>query len=73
MKWKEQDRQERPRGDSANVARAARLRRETTRAIRQIAEHLHLGSRKSLNKQQQFAWPAWGFRLGFAYEHAGNR
>lgn len=34
-KWKEQDLRERPKGDWAKVARAARFRRETTLTIRE--------------------------------------
>jgi len=42
---------ERPKGDPDKLAIAARLRRETTLTIRQIALRLHAGSWKSLNNK----------------------
>ena len=45
------DLDQRAKGDPAKLALAARLRRETTLTIRQIAERLRLGSWKSLNNK----------------------
>ncbi len=42
---------ERRKGDPAKLELAARLRRETTLTLRQIARGLHLGSWQSLNNQ----------------------
>ena len=42
---------QRAKGDPAKLALAARLRRETTLTIRQIAERLRLGSWQSLNNK----------------------
>ncbi len=39
------------KGEPAKLALAARLRRETTLTVRQIAERLHMGSWKSLNNK----------------------
>jgi len=47
----ERDLRQRPKSDAAKLNLAARLRRETTLTIRQIAERLHLGSWKSLNNK----------------------
>jgi hypothetical protein len=43
--------QEYPTNDRAKLTLAVGLRRETTMTIRQIAQHLYLGSWKSLNKK----------------------
>ncbi|HEY2953593.1 MAG TPA: hypothetical protein VGK40_13470, partial [Verrucomicrobiae bacterium] len=51
LKWSERDLRQRPKSDGAKLKLAARLRRETTLTIRQIAERLHLGSWKSLNNK----------------------
>jgi hypothetical protein len=51
LKWKEMDIREQPKGELEKLAIAARLRRETTLTIRQIAKRLHMGSRKSLNNK----------------------
>ena len=51
LKWSERDLRQRPKSDAAKLNLAARLRRETTLTIRQIAERLHLGSWKSLNNK----------------------
>ena len=51
LKWSERDLRQRPKSDAAILNLAARLRRETTLTIRQIAERLHLGSWKSLNNK----------------------
>jgi len=48
-KWKESEMQERPKGDSAKVALAARLRAETVMTAGWIAERLGMGSREYLN------------------------
>jgi hypothetical protein len=42
---------EHPKNDPAKLALAARLWRETTLTIRQIAQRLYLGSWQSLNKK----------------------
>ena len=42
--WTERALKERPKSDPAKLAVAARVRRETTLTMRQIAERLHLGS-----------------------------
>jgi predicted nucleotidyltransferase len=51
MKCKKRDLQERPRGDSAKVARAAQLRREMMLRIRQLAERLQMGRCTSFNNK----------------------
>ena len=50
-RWKEADLARRSKTDAAKVALAARLRKETTMTIRQIAERLHMGTRNTLNAQ----------------------
>ena len=45
--WKEADLATRPKSDPAKLQIAARLRKETTLSIRQIAECLHLGTPRS--------------------------
>ncbi|MGD1086091.1 MAG: DNA-binding protein, partial [Verrucomicrobiota bacterium] len=47
--WGEEDLRQRPKGDAAKVALAARLRKETTPTIGQIAQRLQMGSRNTLN------------------------
>ena len=47
--WGEEDLRQRPKGDAAKVALAARLRQETTLTIGQIAQRLRMGSRNTLN------------------------
>jgi hypothetical protein len=47
--WEEEDLRQRPKGDVAKIALAARLRRETTLTMAHIAQRLHLGSRNTLN------------------------
>jgi hypothetical protein len=49
--WKQGELKERPSGDPARVAPAARPRWETTLTVRQIAGRLHTGSCKSLNNK----------------------
>jgi len=44
LKWKEKDLLQQPKGEPAKVAIAARLRRETTLTIREIAKRLRMGS-----------------------------
>jgi hypothetical protein len=51
LKWKEMNLREQPKGELEKLAIAARLRRETTLTIRQIAKRLHMGSWKSLNNK----------------------
>ena len=51
LRWSQRDLEQRPKSDAAKLNLAARLRRETTLTIRQIAERLHLGSWKSLNNK----------------------
>jgi len=51
LQWKETDLKERPKGAPEKLALAARLRRETTLTIRQIAKRLRMGSWKSLNNK----------------------
>jgi REP element-mobilizing transposase RayT len=51
LRWSERDLQQRPKSEAKKLELAARLRRETTLTIRQIAERLHLGSWKSLNNK----------------------
>jgi hypothetical protein len=47
--FEETEFKERPKKDAAKMALAARLRRETTLTISEIAQRLHMGSRKSLS------------------------
>jgi len=42
--WKEKDLPGLPKGDKSNVARARRLRRETTMSLKWIARRLQMGS-----------------------------
>jgi REP element-mobilizing transposase RayT/DNA-binding transcriptional regulator YiaG len=51
LRWTEGELKERRKGDPAKLALAARLRRETTLTMRQIAARLHMGSWKSLNNK----------------------
>ena len=51
LKWAESDLAGQPKNHSRMLALAARLRRETTLTIRQIAQRLHMGSWKSLNNK----------------------
>ena len=46
--WKKADLTQKAKLDPSKLALAARLRRETTLTIQQIADRLHMGSRKSL-------------------------
>ena len=55
LRWKATELKDRPKSDADKLAVAARLRRETTLTIRQIAERLHLGSWKSLNNKLYLA------------------
>ena len=48
-RWQEADLKTRPKGDSVQVALAARLRAETTMTVWWIAEHLVMGTRGCLN------------------------
>ena len=47
--WHEGDLTRRPKGDLEKMALAARLRRETTLTIQQIAQRVHLGTSRSAN------------------------
>src|SRR5665213_308797 len=47
--WKETELSRRAKSDAAKMAIAARLRRETTLTIGDIAQRLHMGSRKTLS------------------------
>lgn len=47
--WREEDLPQRPKGDPAKVALAARVRSQTTLTIGQIARRLQMGSRNTLN------------------------
>ena len=49
--WSEAELAQRRKGDPAKLELAARLRRETTLTIRQIAQRLHMGDWKSLNNK----------------------
>jgi len=49
--WSEAELAKRRKGDPAKLELAARLRRETTLTIRQIAQRLQMGDWKSLNNQ----------------------
>ena len=51
LKWKEPDLKEQAKSHPLKLALAARLRRETTLTIRQIARRLQMGSWKSLNNK----------------------
>jgi hypothetical protein len=48
-RWQEADLKTRPKGDSAKVVLAARLRAETTMTVGWIAERLAMGTRGYLN------------------------
>jgi hypothetical protein len=48
LRWKESDLSERSKTDSRKLALAARLQRETTWTVQEIARRLHMGSRKSV-------------------------
>ncbi len=48
LRWKEVDLSRRPKSDPGKLALAARLRRETTLTVEQIADRLRMGSRKSV-------------------------
>ena len=50
-KWGEDQLQKQPKSHPVKLALAARLRRETTLTIREIAKRLHVGSWKSLNNK----------------------
>ena len=49
--WKEAELRRRPKSDASKMALASRLRRETTLTIGEIAERLHMGSRKTLSSK----------------------
>jgi REP element-mobilizing transposase RayT len=49
--WKERELKQRPKNDAGKMALAARLRRETTLTISDIAQRLHMGSRKSFSSK----------------------
>jgi len=49
--WKEAELERRPKSDAGKMALAARLRRETTLSIGEIAQRLHMGSRKTLSSK----------------------
>ena len=49
LKWREVELLARPKSDPAKLAMAARLRRETTLPMPQIAARMHMGTWKSLN------------------------
>ena len=51
LKWSGGDLAARRKGDPAKLELAARLRRETTLTVRQIAERLHTGAWQSLNNK----------------------
>ena len=53
--WHEGDLTRRPKGDPEKMALAARLRRETTLTIQQIAQRVHLGTSRSANARLH-AW-----------------
>ena len=48
LRWQEADLRRRAKSDPGKLALAARLRRETTLTIQQIADRLQMGSRKSV-------------------------
>jgi hypothetical protein len=56
--WKAPDLRERAKSNPAKLALAARLRRETTLTIREIARRLEMGSWKSLNNKLYLAGKA---------------
>jgi len=49
--WKEAERRRRPNSDGAKMAPAARLRRETSLTLGNIAERLRMGSQRSLGSK----------------------
>jgi len=49
LKWDRKELGKRRKSDASKLAMAARLRRETTLTMREIAARLHMGSWKSLN------------------------
>ena len=51
LNWGEKELKAQAKNDPAKLALAARLRRETTLTIRQIAQRLEMGSWKSLNNK----------------------
>ena len=48
LRWQETDLRRRAKSDPGKLALAARLRRETTLTIQEIADRLQMGSRKSV-------------------------
>ena len=54
-RWKEKDLEAQPKSHPIKLAMAARLRRETTLTIREMAERLRMGSWKSLNNKLYLA------------------
>ena len=54
-KWKEKELKEQAKSHAVKLALAARLRRETTLSIREIAQRLHMGSWQSLNNKLYLA------------------
>ncbi len=52
LRWKEAQLSRRAKNDAAKMGVAARLRRETTLMIGDIAQRLHMGSRKSLSSKR---------------------
>ena len=55
LRWKEPDLEKRRKSDPHKMAIAARLRRETTLSVEEIAQRLHMGSRRSLGPKLH-AW-----------------
>ena len=53
--WREGDLGQHPKAPPAKLALAARLRRETTLTVREIAGRLQMGSWKSLNNKLYLA------------------
>jgi putative transposase len=51
LDWKEAELRKRPKSDAAKMALAARLRRETTLTIADLAQRLHMGTRETLNSK----------------------
>ena len=49
--WKQMELSRRPKSDAVKMALAARLRRETTLTVGDIAQRLHMGSRKSISSK----------------------
>src|SRR5207245_1086133 len=47
--WKQSELADRPKSDPAKLAIAARLRKETTLPLKEIAARVHLGTSKSAN------------------------